>query len=118
MNCDKVMDVETVDNMKTAGKITVVLIIFAALAVLAVLATVVAWKVYRTLKEKGVFEVKAPTEDLTNDAGNVDDTMELLQNLETHGEKSTKSRRKPKRRDAAKSDRSRKKTDEAYEEEQ
>ena len=32
-------------------------------------------KVYRTLKEKGVFEVKAPTEDLTNDAGNVDDTM-------------------------------------------
>ena len=43
MNCDKVMDVETVDNMKTAGKITVVLIIFAALAVLAVLATVVAW---------------------------------------------------------------------------
>ena len=42
----------------------------------------------------------------------------MLQNLETHGEKSTKSRRKPKRRDAAKSDRSRKKTDEAYEEEQ
>ena len=43
MNCDKVMDAETVDNMKMAGKITVVLIIFAALAVLAVLATVVTW---------------------------------------------------------------------------
>ena len=31
-------------------------------------------KVYKTLKDKGVFEFKAPTEDPTDDAGN-DDTM-------------------------------------------
>ena len=43
MNCDKIMDTETVDNMKTAGKITLGLIIFAALAALAVLTTVVSW---------------------------------------------------------------------------
>ena len=45
MNCDKVVDAETLDSVKTAGKITVGLVVFSAVAAMAAVGTVVAWYV-------------------------------------------------------------------------